>query len=85
MTKKEETLKMLEIWRDWETTINDIGLDAAVLSTIDEYTDWQIKNLNLHIVNNRRELLIAYHDWLKNKNTPYYYVPAKCIDKFCGD
>jgi len=67
MTKKEETLKMLEIWRDWETTINDIGLDAAVLSAMDEYTYWQIKNLNLHDVNKRSELLIAFREWLHNK------------------
>ena len=78
MKTKKETLKMLEIWRDWETTINDIGLDAAVLSAMGEYAEAQIKNLNLHNVNKRSELLIAFTNWMHEKE---YYMLSPGLRK----
>ena len=54
MNTKRKTIKMLEIWRDWKTTINDIGL---------EYAKSQIKILNIHFVNTRNYRLVMLHDY----------------------
>lgn len=63
MNSKNKTLKMLKIWREWELTINDIGLDSAVLSAMDEYAKSQIKILNIPFVNTRNYRLVMLHDY----------------------
>ena len=62
---------MLEIWRDWKTTINDIGL---------EYAKSQIKILNIHFVNTRNCRLVMLHDYNVVKlewNKPHTYI--RCL------
>jgi hypothetical protein len=51
---KNDTLKMLEIWRSWEPCLEDIGKEATILNAMNEYAEWKIKNLNLHNVSNSK-------------------------------
>lgn len=55
---------------------------SDIIEAMTIYAESEVKKLNLLDVSNRKELLIAWNNWMKNEYHDYIPIPVYIIDKF---
>jgi len=77
--KKEVKKLLIEFENQITERDNTIG---EIQESINNYTEKIVKLFAIPVVSNRRELLIAFREWINEDEEMHLYIPERHVDRF---